>query len=174
MAMTQAKIRHLTLVSSRPPLGADAVGTSDQERQAEPWRQLDLFAENPRTVIFVSPDECKLADVLELLKSAHIKQIFDIREMPHLVFEGQSRAGFFDVLDRVGISYMSSLEFEAKNSGSKPFVVARELALKLKAGPTMVFSDRNPESDPEVAKIHENFTKDVKGYKSVFFSIGTR
>lgn len=52
-----------------------------------------------------------------------------------------------------------------------PIVIARELALKLKAGPTMVFSDREPESDPEVAKIDENFTKEVKGYKSVFFSV---
>ena len=173
MAMTQAKIRHLTLVSSLPPPGAGAVVTSEQDKRTESWRQLDLFAENPKTVVFVSPEECKLADVVRLLKSAHIKQIFDIREVPHLIFEGQSRAGFFDVLDRVGIAYMSSLEFEAKYAGKEPFMVARELALKLKTGPTMVFSDRKPESDPEVAKIHENFTKEVKGYKSVFFSIGT-
>jgi len=135
---------------------------------------LDLFAENPQTIVFVFPEECKFADVVKLLESAHIRQVFDMREMPHLVFEGQSRAAFFDVLGKLGISYMSSLEFETKYEGKAPIVIARELALKLKTGPTMVFSNLEPETDPEVAKIDENFTKEVKGYKSVFFSVGTR
>jgi hypothetical protein len=78
------------------------------------------------------------------------------------------------VLGKLGISYMSSLELETKYEGKAPIVIARELALKLKAGPTMVFSDREPETDPEVAKIEESFTREVKGYKSVFFSVGTR
>lgn len=172
--MARPEVRHLTLVPSTPAPSAGTVVLSEREQRSESWRQLDLFAENPQTVVFVSPEECRFADVVKLLESAHIRQVFDMREMPHLVFDGQSRAAFFDVLGKLGISYMSSLEFETKYEGKAPLVIARELALKLKAGPTMVFSDREPESDPEVAKIDENFTKEVKGYKSVFFSVGTR
>ena len=172
--MARPEVRHLTLVRASAPPSADAAVLSEKEKRTESWRQLDLFAENPQTVVYVSPEECKFSDVVNLLESAHIRQIFDMREMPHLVFEGQSRAAFFDVLGKLGISYMSSLEFETKYEGNAPIVIARELALKLKVGPTMVFSDQEPESDPEVAKIDENFTKEVKGYKSVFFSVGAR
>lgn len=172
--MARPEVRHLSLVRPIPvPSGGSAV-PPERESRFDSWRQLDLFAENPQTVVFVSPEECKFADVVRLLDSAHIRQVFDMREMPHLVFEGQSRAAFFDVLGKLGISYMSSLELETKYEGKAPIVIARELALKLKAGPTMVFSEREPETDPEVAKIEESFTREVKGYKSVFFSVGTR
>lgn len=171
--MARTKVRHLTLVRPSAPPDTGAVVPSEQEKRTESWRQLDLFAENPQTVVFVSPDGCGFADVVKLLLSAHVRQIFDMREMPHLVFEGQSRATFFDVLGKLGISYMSSLEFETKYEGKAPVVIARELALKLEAGPTMVFSDREPQSDPEVSKIDEYFTREVDGYKSVFFSVGT-
>lgn len=170
--MARAKVRHLTLVRPSAPLDPGAVVPSEQKKRTQSWRQLDLFAQNPQTVVFLSPDECKYADVVKLLLNVHVRQIFDIREMPHLVFEGQSRATFFDVLGKLGISYRSSLEFETKFEGKAPVVIVRELALKLEAGPTMVFSDREPQSDPEVAKIDENFTREVDGYKSVFFSGG--
>lgn len=172
--MARPEVRHLSLVRPNLLPSAGPAISPEQENRSEPWRQLDLFAENPQTVVFVSPEECKFSDVVRLLESAHIRQVFDMREMPHLVFEGQSRAAFFDVLGKLGISYMSSLEFETRYEGKAPIVIARELANKLKAGPTMVFSDREPETDPEVAKIDESFTREIKGYKSIFFSVGNR
>ena len=172
--MARPEIRHLKLVRPTPATSAGTVPFPEQEQRSASWRQLDLFAESPQTVVFVSPEECKFSDVVKLFESAHIRQVFDMREMPHLVFDGQSRAAFFDLLGKLGISYMSSLEFETKYEGKAPNVIARELALKLKTGPTMVFSDREPESDPEVSKIDESFTKEVNGYKSVFFSVSAR
>lgn len=171
--MARPKVRHLSLVRATQLPSAGSAIPPEQESRSGPWRQLGLFAENPQTVVFVSPEECKFNEVMKLLESAHIRQIFDMREMPHLVFEGQSRATFFDMLGTLGISYISSLEFETKYEGKARMVIPRELALRLKAGPTMVFSDRKPETDSEVAKIDESLTKDVEGYKSVFFSVGS-
>ena len=169
MTMARPEVRHLTLVRPSAPPSTGAAVPSEEENQTESWRQLDMFAENPQTVVFVSPEKCKFADVVKLLLSAHIRQIFDMREMPHLVFEGQSRATFFDLLSKLNISYTSSLEFETRHEDKAPIVIARELAPKLKGGPTMVFSDHEPQSDPVVARIDENFTKEVKDYKSVYF-----
>lgn len=172
--MARPEVRHLSLVRPIPVPSTGSAIPPGQKSQSESWRQLDLFAANPHTVVFVAPEECKFIDVVNLLETAHIRQVFDMREVPHLVFEGHSRAAFFDVLDELGVSYMSSLEYETKYEGNAEMVLARELSRKLRTGPTMVFSNREPETDPEVAKIDENFTKEVKGYQSVFFSTGTR
>jgi len=170
--MARLKPTHLRLVS---PSAEEAIGGNESVASAkkEEWLQLDMFAETPQTVVFVAPEDCSFSELLKLLKSAHVRQIFDLREVPYLVFDGQTRSGFFTELSKLRVAYISRLEFETKCEGERQWVVTRELGNRLKSGPTMVFSDREPRFDPEVAEIDEDFRREIDEYKSLFYSGGS-
>lgn len=173
MSFTATRPPHLTLVYS-----AAANGFSDSSKAAgaknslaDAWLQIELFAtEQPDTVIFASPERCRLASLVALVASSHVRQIFDCRELPHLSFEGGTRARFFEALSGLNVKYFSAMEMETKGHTLREKGVFDALTLQIDKGPTMVFSDLDPELDPDVQQLNESLSKSGVRFKPVFLT----
>jgi len=166
--------RHLTLVySSSPdePTERTSGGSCDIEK-GDPWLQLDLFAtEASDTVVYTSPDHCNLPSILTLLESAHIRQIFDFREIPHLAFAGSSRARFFEALAELNVKYHSSLALETMERFFEGTRAINLLMDQIVKGPTMIFSDLEPKDDPDVARLNSALSSSGVSFRPVFVNL---
>lgn len=165
---------HLTLVYSAAAdrFSASSKGADAANSKADAWQQIELFAsEQPDTVIYASPERCHLASLVALMASAHVRQIFDFRELPHLAFEGGTRARFFEALSGLNVNYFSSMELETKGQALREKGVLDALTTRIEKGPTMVFSDLDPELDPDVQELNASLSKSGVQFKPVFLTL---
>jgi len=161
----------LTLVYSSSG-GVNASAQSPAEETIA-WQQLELFAsEQPNTVIFASPEQCKLSELLALLDRTHTRKILDLRDIPYLTFGGGSRAQFFDALNSAQISYASLLSLENGNNRDKLNNAIEWLSVSIPKGPTMIFSDKDSNEDPDVLKTNDRLIKAGVVFKPIFVSLG--
>lgn len=142
---------------------------SNSASQDNLWNQLDLFSRS-ETVLFASPETYPFPTLLDLLKHAHVTQIIDLRHIPHFSFEGCSRARFFETLEKLKIGYTSLTaapdwhsDWESQGSDL--------INKNIKRGPLMVFSDLEPDRDPDIAIVTNELDKAGVKLERVFVSI---
>ena len=132
------------------------------------WDQLDLFCQ-PETVYFAAPDTYPSAMLIDLLSSSHVTQLIDLRQIPHFSFGGTSRVQFFEALADLKIEYFRiSGDTDGKDSiksRSREIIESR-----LNFGPSMVFSDINPDQDSDIAIVVSELRKAGVKFTPVFTS----
>lgn len=160
----------LTLVhSSTDGVKASTLTTAEQTTA---WQQLELFAsEQPNTVVFASPDQCKLSELLALLDKTHARQILDLRNIPYLTFGGGSREQFFDALTSAQISYASLLSLGHGNDGDNLKNALKWLTVRIPKGPTMIFSDKDSNEDPDVMRANDELMQAGVKFRPIFVSL---
>lgn len=160
----------LTLVHSST--NGDNASPQTSAEQTAVWQQLELFAsEQPNTVVFASPDQCKLSELLALLDKTHARQILDLRDIPYLTFGGGSRVQFIDALTSAQISYASLLSFEHGSDGDSFKNALKWLAVRIPKGPTMIFSDKDSNEDPDVMRANDELMQAGVKFKPIFVSL---
>jgi len=142
---------------------------STQKVIEDAWDQLDLF-DQPDTIVFVSPERYSLSDLVNLLKSFHVTQIIDLRLLPHFSFGGASRNRFIRVLSELHLSYYSlaSNNSDSNENNSKGSDLIKRF---LDRGPSMVFSDIEPSSDPDISSATSDLTKAGVRFKPVYATL---
>ncbi|MDE2175083.1 MAG: hypothetical protein KGJ54_07330 [Betaproteobacteria bacterium] len=169
---TEGKIRHLSLVYSERVHDFSERKTPRDQPAPSTWQQIDLFAtERPDTVIYASLEGINLNSLLKLLERAHIRQIFDFREMPHLSFSSGSRGLFFDALCRLHVTYVNSLIADNLGQAKKVSEAAGLLAKNINNGPTMIFSDIDPNVDPDIRDINDSLSNSGLQYRPVYLDL---
>lgn len=133
---------------------SSATDNTSNQHTSDIWQQLDLFAK-PDAVFFVAPEVYPLQALIDFLKNSHVTQIIDLRQIPHFSFGGTSRARFLDVLAKLKIDYYSLASYSIA-SGELGVCGSDLIRRHLKTGPSLVFSDLEPDRDPDVATTTNN------------------
>lgn len=163
-------MRPLTLVySSDSPKNNEA---AQEEKDSDAgWHQLDMFSSSrPDALVFTSPQNFDFEELKEMLDSAHIKYILDLRVIPNLVFNGTSRGRFFQLLAQRDVDYISQMSV-APGARDKANEIADWLGTRIGRGPTMVFSDLDPQRDSEVRQLSCQLNQAGVKFEPVYLSI---
>lgn len=136
------------------------------------WQQIELFtSELPDTVIFTSLESTHLETLVEFLKRAHVRQIFDAREIPYFASGAESRARFFDALRNMQVTYISALALARDAGASRRENAAEILGKNIEKGPTLVFSDVDPNLDPDIVDIKSKLAGAGVNYRTVLLNL---
>ncbi|MGA7180657.1 MAG: hypothetical protein WBX11_13870 [Thiobacillaceae bacterium] len=154
----------------------------EAQKPDQVWGQLDLFAtERPDAVIITQPDRLGFEGVARIITVGHARRIFDLREMPFISFDNETRESFLAVLEKNGVEYFnifglrhklgecSDQDYDREIDGLTFAQIDVEKILKpmIESGPTVVFSDSDPSVDKTVKNLLDLLSKAAIPYSRV-------
>lgn len=158
--------------------------------QMEPekvWGQLELFSsEKPSVVIIAQPDRLGFEGIARIIVKGHARRIIDLRGMPFISFDNESRERFLNVLEKNQVEYLNIFKLrktlgepvrtadDAENNDFNFTKSKVETYLKpmIEAGPTVVFSDTDPAVDEVVKQLLDSLSQAETQYSTVYAEAG--
>jgi hypothetical protein len=147
------------------------------------WGQLDLFvSEKPDTVIVAQPEALGFTGIYNIIHSGHARRIFDLREVPFISFDDESRESFLHILKINNVEYFNIFNLKSKFNSTDKNINSTEIIESfftghnvteiikpmIESGPTIVFSDLVPSHDKAVENLLNLLSKSEITYSTVY------
>lgn len=171
------------LVYSSSLTAKNAMDSSESQEPDQIWGQLELFAsEKPDAVIIAQPDQLGFEGISRIIANGRARRILDLREMPFISFDNETREAFLNVLEKNKVEYFNIFKLRHKLCGKEDHVeylemndlsfVSCEVETILKpmieTGPTVIFSDTDPAIDESVKKLLDLLSQSSIPYSTVY------
>lgn len=154
----------------------------EQQEPDQIWGQLDLFAsEKPDAVIIAQPDCLGFERLAQIIATGHARRILDLRKMPFISFDNETRESFLSVLEKNRVEYFNIFKLRHELCHSEvredselddlcfdQIEAGKVLKTMIEKGPTVIFSDADPSIDKVVKKFLDSLSRASIPFSTVF------
>lgn len=159
----------------------DSEKTAMLQNIEKAWNQLELFSiEKPYVVIIAQPDHIGFEGIRSILDKGHARRIIDLRFVPFISFDEESRESFLEVLKKREVEYLNLFNLKkfigdvASQADATTEILFNENSVKaylkpmIENGPTVIFSCKSPSIDAGVKHLLDSLTQASIAFSAVY------